>query len=163
MIAFLQPCNYNLVSSYITTIITSIYLFVCLSVCLSLFISINLSMIICLYVLCISFYLDLCISVHIYLSLLPSRIGLENNTPIASLLRSKTQPQRVIMKIIYLMVELWGMWRTPSLPSLPGQLWPGVVAPERILYMGQIELNCVLSLNWIVRKIEQFWHLTVCK
>ena len=26
------------------------------------------------------------------------------------------------------MLEFWGMWSTPSLSSLPGQLWPGVVA-----------------------------------
>ena len=25
--------------------------------------------------------------------------------------------------------------------------WPGVVAPDRVLSMGQIELNCVLMLN----------------
>ena len=31
------------------------------------------------------------------------------------------------------MLELWGMRRTPSLPSLPGPLWPGVVAPDRVL------------------------------
>ena len=28
-------------------------------------------------------------------------------------------------------LELWGMRSTPSLPLLPGQLWPGVVAPDR--------------------------------
>ena len=38
------------------------------------------------------------------------------------------------------MLELWGMHSTPSLPSLRGPLWPGVVAPDRILSMGQIEL-----------------------
>ena len=38
----------------------------------------------------------------------------------------------------------------PSLPSLLCSHWPGVVAPDRILSMGQIELNCVLMLNWIV-------------
>ena len=38
------------------------------------------------------------------------------------------------------MLELWGMQSTPSLPSLPGSLWPGVVAPDRVLSMGQIEL-----------------------
>ena len=36
------------------------------------------------------------------------------------------------------MLELWGMWRTPSLLSLPGPLWPGVVAPDTVLSMGQI-------------------------
>ena len=38
------------------------------------------------------------------------------------------------------MLELWGMQSTPSLPSLPGTLWPGVVAPDSVLSMGQIEL-----------------------
>ncbi len=33
-------------------------------------------------------------------------------------------------------LELWGMRSTPSLPSLPGSLWPGVVAPDRALSMG---------------------------
>ena len=28
-------------------------------------------------------------------------------------------------------LELWGMRSTPSLPSLPGLLWPGVVATEK--------------------------------
>ena len=37
------------------------------------------------------------------------------------------------------MLELWGMQSTPSLPLLPGPLWPGVVALDRFLSMGQIE------------------------
>ena len=44
------------------------------------------------------------------------------------------------------MLEFWGIWTTP-LPLLPGLLWPRVVAPNRALSMGQIELNCVLILN----------------
>ena len=43
--------------------------------------------------------------------------------------------------------ELWGMWNTPSFPSLPGPLWPGVAAPDRVLSMGQIEVNCVITLK----------------
>ena len=46
-------------------------------------------------------------------------------------------------------LELWEMRSTPSLLSLPGLLWPGVVTPNRVLSMDQIELNCVLVLNWI--------------
>ena len=42
-------------------------------------------------------------------------------------------------------LELWGM------PLLPSQLWPRVVALDRVLSMGQIKLNCILMLNWIVR------------
>ena len=34
------------------------------------------------------------------------------------------------------MLEFWGMWSKPSLPSLPGPLWPGVVAPDMALSMG---------------------------
>ena len=34
--------------------------------------------------------------------------------------------------------------------SLPGPLWPGEAALNSVLSMGQIELNCVLTLNWIV-------------
>ena len=44
-------------------------------------------------------------------------------------------------------LELWEMRSTFSLPLLPGQLWPGVVAPDRILSIGQLELNCILKLN----------------
>ena len=39
------------------------------------------------------------------------------------------------------------MRNTPSLPSLPVPLWPEGVAPDRILTMGLIELNCMLMLN----------------
>ena len=53
------------------------------------------------------------------------------------------------------MLELWEMRSTPSLPSLPDPLWLGVVALDRVLSMGQIELNCVLILNWIT------WNITV--
>ena len=40
------------------------------------------------------------------------------------------------------MLELWGMWSTPSLPLLSGSFWSGVGAPDRVLSMDQIELNC---------------------
>ena len=38
------------------------------------------------------------------------------------------------------MLELWGMQSTPSLPLLLGPLWSGVVAPDKVQSMGQIEL-----------------------
>ena len=38
------------------------------------------------------------------------------------------------------MLELWGMQSTSSLPSLPGALCFGVVAPDKVLSMDQIEL-----------------------
>ena len=39
------------------------------------------------------------------------------------------------------------MLSTPSLPSLPSLLWPGVVTPEMVLSMSEIEKNRVLTLN----------------
>ena len=43
------------------------------------------------------------------------------------------------------MLELWGMWSTLLLPSLPGPLWLGVVAPDKVLSMDQIEENCAYA------------------
>ena len=39
------------------------------------------------------------------------------------------------------MQALWKIGSTPSLPSLTGTLRLGVVAPDRVLSMGQIELH----------------------
>ena len=47
------------------------------------------------------------------------------------------------------MLELWEMQNTPLLPSHPCPHWPGVMAPDRVQSMAQIELNCILMLNWI--------------
>ena len=38
------------------------------------------------------------------------------------------------------MLELWEKGSTPSLLLLQGPLWPKMVAPDRVLSMGQIEL-----------------------
>ena len=38
----------------------------------------------------------------------------------------------------------WGMWITPSMTLLPDPLGPGVVAPDRVLSMGRIELLDIL-------------------
>ena len=54
-----------------------------------------------------------------------------------------------------ILLKFWGMRSTLSLPSLPGSLWPEVVAPDRVPSIGQIELNSVLMLNWIT------WNRTV--
>ena len=81
------------------------------------------------------------------------------------------------------MLELCGMRSNPLL--IPGSLWPRVVAPDKVLFRGQIVLNFILMLNWIVWncivfifncvnkklylcwtklfEIELFLHLTVCK
>ena len=62
----------------------------------------------------------------------------------ASLLRGNTPPPNECLGYdtkqsdgeIPVMLELWGMRSTPSLPLLSGPLWPGVVATDRILSMG---------------------------
>ena len=46
---------------------------------------------------------------------------------------------------IPVMLELWGIQSVPSLPFLPGPPWPGIIAPDRVLSMGQIELNCTYA------------------
>ena len=51
---------------------------------------------------------------------------------------------------VSVMLWLWWMLSTPLLPSLPGSLWPGVVAPDKILSMGQTELNCLLIIIIII-------------
>ena len=51
---------------------------------------------------------------------------------------------------VLVMLKFWGMWSNPSLPSLPGPLWLGVVALDRVLSMGRIKINYVLMLNCIV-------------
>ena len=73
------------------------------------------------------------------------------------------------------MHELWGIQGTPSLTSLTGPLYPGVVVPDRFLFMGPLKLNYVLIENWILCSGTIFdietvltliwivWHLTVCK
>ena len=42
------------------------------------------------------------------------------------------------------MLELWGMQNIPLLPSLAGPLLPGMVAPDRALSMGYIELTALI-------------------
>ena len=49
------------------------------------------------------------------------------------------------------MLEIWEI--RCLLPSLLGPLWPGVVAPDRVISMGQIELNCTYAkLNCLKKK-----------
>ena len=50
------------------------------------------------------------------------------------------------------------MQNTLLLPSLPGPLRYGVVAPDSDIPIGQLELNSVLCQTEMF-KIELFWHL----
>ena len=84
---------------------------------------------------------------------LPSPLGLWK-TPTASLQRGKTMPQmypgygtKQSDGDVSVMLELWGMQSTPASSSLQGPLWHGVVASDRVLFIVQLELNCVFMLN----------------
>ena len=87
---------------------------------------------------------------------LPSRLGLYN-TPTAYLQRGKPPPANECPRYdtkksdveFPIMRVLWGMRSTPSLPSLPVPLWPRFVTTNRVLSIGQIELNSLLMLNRI--------------
>ena len=77
----------------------------------------------------------------------PSQLVLQN-TPTALLQRVKTPTNESTRydtnpsdSEAPVMLELWGMQSTPLLPLLPGPLWSRVVALERILSMGKIELR----------------------
>ena len=52
-----------------------------------------------------------------------------------------TKPSDIEVSV---MLELWGMRSTPSLPLPPGPLWLGMVATDRALSMGWIELAAYL-------------------
>ena len=68
------------------------------------------------------------------------------------------QQRLSLLAEVPVMLGLWGMQSTLSLVLLHGQLWPGVVALDRVLSIGQIELSSVLTQNWIAWK-WLFWQL----
>ena len=47
-------------------------------------------------------------------------------------------------------LQLWGIRSTPSLPSLPDQLWPRVVVPDKGPIYGLNRTNSILMLKWIL-------------
>ena len=59
---------------------------------------------------------------------LPNQLGLLNECPDYGTKHSDDE--------VPIILELWGMGSTPSLPSLPGPPMPWVVAPDRALSMG---------------------------
>ena len=67
------------------------------------------------------------------------------------------------------MLEFWGMQRAPLLPLLPGPLWLGEIAPDRVLSIGQIEifdhflcnyakLNCFKSFTQFPALCVESWE-----
>ena len=63
-------------------------------------------------------------------------------------------------------LQIWRMWSMPSLPLLPGSYWLGVVAPDRVLSLGQIEQTVCKQMTdvelWLLDS-NTLNHLTVCK
>ena len=88
----------------------------------------------------------ICICMWLYKS---SRIHLLHLCSEVGLLQSVSCNDTKLCDVeVPVMLVLWRMQFNPSLPSFSGPLLPGVVAADRVLSMGQIELNCVLMLKW---------------
>ena len=62
-------------------------------------------------------------------------------------------------------LEICGMQSTSSLSVLPGSLWPGMVALDRVLLMGHIEQTVWKQMTdvkmWLLYSNTEN-HLTVC-
>ena len=65
----------------------------------------------------------------------------------------------ITLNNLMVMLEFGGMRSTPSLPLLPGPLWLGVVAPDRVIPMGQIELFDI----WTECKLMTYTKLNCLK
>ena len=62
------------------------------------------------------------------------------------------------------MLELGEMQSTPSLQSLSGPLWPRVVAPDRVLSMGHLNVCKWMTDVKLLLLHRNIWkHLTMCK
>ena len=76
----------------------------------------------------------------------PSQLELQN-TPTVSLQKARPLPHiecpgydtKQSDGKAPVILELWGMQSSTSLPSLPSPLWRGVVAPDMVLSFGQTE------------------------
>ena len=55
----------------------------------------------------------------------------------------------MILNNLMVEMELWGMQSTPLWPSLPGSLWPRVVAPDKgpIYGLNRTKLHTYAKLN----------------
>ena len=63
------------------------------------------------------------------------------------------------------LLELWEIWNTSSLPLIQGPLWPEVVVPVRVQFIGQIQLFhhslCFLKIfNYV--QTNELWLSKKC-
>ena len=99
-----------------------------------------------------------------------SRLGLKN-TPTASLQRRKTLPSNECPRYdtkqsdgeVLVMLELWGMQSTPLLLSLPGPLWPGVVAPNKGPIYGLNRTKPCFEFTFFAFKLRIYAKLNCLK
>ena len=52
----------------------------------------------------------------------------------------ETQPTNQITDGEAIVLEIWGMWNTLSLPLLPGSLWHGMILTVRVTFIQLIDL-----------------------
>ena len=54
-------------------------------------------------------------------------------------------------------LEILGLWSTPSLPLLPGSLWPVVAVPVKVTSMVQIDhfQAYLYSIELCTKKVEK--------
>ena len=70
--------------------------------------------------------------------------------------------ERLLFKRLFWINWEFGELRsTPSLPLLPGPLWPGVVAPDRDPIYGLNRTNSIIMINWIVWLNWIVWNRNV--
>ena len=97
--------------------------------------------------MCIYIYIYMCVCVCVCISLLwfiSCPVGWDCRIHRLQLYRGVRPPPNEFLGYdtkqsdgeVPVIMGLWGMRSTPSLPLLPGPLWPGMVAPDRALSMG---------------------------
>ena len=94
------------------------------------------------------FFLNVCFEFFVFPSVGPSAVGWACRIHRLYLCRGLRSPPQWVSWIWHETIWWWGSSNArafanakyPSLPSLPSSLWPGVVAFDRVLSMGKIEL-----------------------
>ena len=101
--------------------------------------------------MCVCVCVCVCVCIYLFIDILIRPVGWGSRIHRLHLYRVFTTPPTISVLPQYdkkrsdgefpEMWELRGMGSTSSLTSFPGLLWPGVVDPDRVLSMGQMELN----------------------
>ena len=143
----------------------SLYVYMCIYMYVLLCMSICVSLSVCTCVRVLPMCLHACVWVIIFSLTCPvgwgcriQRLHLcrEISPPPTSVLLYDTKQSDGVVPVM--------LRSTPSLPSLSGSLWPGVVAPDRVLSIGQLELKRgFLSLQFLALKLRIYAKLNCLK